>query len=488
MDILYLDGTNLELDVLFSILEGKSYRIELANEIQLLSDTRLFHIEESNLLPHEIKESQVNPLSIPKTYAVSYGETLPKEVGMISLILLLNSSIKHANDLMEGFINRILDFINHEIYPCIHDMNNNELSAMSELALILSGEKGTTSFYNGEYRSTDELLKELNLEKLELNLKEIAFITKLCCVSTALSIQALKEAKKLAKTADICISMNLEGIRGETGAFDKRLHELARPFANQIISAENTRRLLEDSEFTTEKARIVFGGDKGARCQDAISYRAAPQTHGGVRDTVQWLEENLKNEINAISYRINPLVGYSLDLMVIALADLGNISERRSFRLNDSHLSYGLPMNLVGENPGFNHGFPVIQAAATAVLAELKLLALPSAASSVIDGRNDGYNCTTYLSAQKTLEATSLLAKVLAVEMLMTAQAMDLVKDKLKDFKFGKGTTAAIDEFRKHIEMTRVNRFAVPDMVEADRLVAEAVVLDAVEKAIGRLK
>ncbi|WP_432667008.1 aromatic amino acid ammonia-lyase [Wukongibacter baidiensis] len=488
MDTLYLDGTNLELDVLFSVLEGKNYKIEVTNEAQLSSDTGLFHIEESNLLSRGIREKQINPLDIPRTYAVSYGKTLPKEVGKISLILLLNSSIKQANNLRKDFISRILDFINYGIYPCIHEVNNNELSAMSELALILSGEKGTTSFYNGEYHNTDELLKELNLEKLEFNLKEVAFITKLCCVSVALSIQALREAKKLAKTADICIAMNLEGIRGETGAFDKRLHELARPFANQIISAENTRRLLENSEFTTEEARITFGGDKGARCQDAISYRATPQTHGGVRDTIQWLEENLKSEINDISYRINPLIGYSLDLMTIALADLGNISERRSFRLNDSNLSYGLPMNLVGENPGFNHGFPVIQAAATAVLAELKLLALPSTSSSIIDGRNDGYNCTTYSSAQKTLEAMPLLTKVLAIEMLMTAQAMDLAKDKLKDFKFGKGTTAAIDEFRKYVEMTRINRFAVPDMVEADRLVAEAVVLDAVEKAIGRLK
>jgi histidine ammonia-lyase len=293
--------------------------------------------------------------------------------------------------------------------------------------------------------------------------------------------------EKLAKTADICVAMNLEAIRGETGAFDKRLHELGRPFPNQIISAENIRRVIDGSEFTTEKARMAYGGDHGPRCQDAICIRAVPQTHGGVRDTIQWLKENLQNEINSASHKINPIIGYSIDLMIIALTDLGNISERRSFRLTDTNLTYGLPMNLVGENPGFNHGFPVIQAAATAVLGELKLLAMPCTAYSAIDPANKEYICTTYSSALKSIEVLSLLNKVLAIEMLMTAQGMDLAKEKLTGFEFGGGSKAAHMEFRKHVKMTRVNRFAAPDMVEADRLVEEGTVLCAVEKAIGKL-
>jgi histidine ammonia-lyase len=173
--------------------------------------------------------------------------------------------------------------------------------------------------------------------------------------------------------------------------------------------------------------------------------------------------------------------------MIIALTDLGNISERRSFRLTDTNLTYGLPMNLVGENPGFNHGFPVIQAAATAVLGELKLLAMPCAAYSEIDPVNKEYSCATYSSAFKAIEVLSLLNKILAIEMLMAAQGMDLAKDKLIDFEFGVGSKAALLEFRKHVKVTRGNRFAAPDMVEADRIVNEGKVLNAVEKAIGKL-
>ncbi|MGE5631988.1 MAG: aromatic amino acid lyase [Caulobacteraceae bacterium] len=482
--ILSLDGTNLKLENLFSVLEGNPCEINLVKGKFEQPGEELFKLRKS-LIPEEASEKAA--LSIPEVYAECYGELLPKETGMLSLFLLLDQSLKCRQTLRAEFIERIMGFINNGIYPCIHKANRTEPSAMSELALILSGDENTLCCYDGECISVEKALKATGLSKFQYTTEEIAFITNLCCISTALAILALNEAEKLAKTADICVGMNLEAIRGETGAFDRRLHELGRPFPNRIISAENIRRVIEGSEFTTEKARIAFGGDHGPRCQDAICIRAVPQTHGGVRDTIQWLKENLQNEINSASYRINPIIGYSIDLMLIALTDLGNISERRSFRLTDTNLTYGLPMNLVGENPGFNHGFPVIQASATAVLGELKLLAMPCAAYSGIDPISKEYVCKTYSSAIKAIEALSLLNKVLAIEMLMAAQGMDLAKDKLTGFEFGNGSKAALLEFRKHVKVTRANRFAAPDMVEADRIVNEGTVLAAVEKTVGKL-
>ncbi|HYE80839.1 MAG TPA: aromatic amino acid ammonia-lyase [Clostridia bacterium] len=481
---LCLNGANLKLEDLFSVLEGRLYEVKVLEGEAGQLDEELFMLRES-LIPGG--KSQTMPLDIPQAYAECRGELLPKGIGMLSLYLLLNESLKYSHILGTALVERILCYINNGIFPCIHKMNKTELSAMSELALALEGDENTLCFFNGESSSTVRVLEAAGLDRYEYTIEEITFITNLCCISTAVTVLALKEAEKLAKTADVCTAMNLEAIRGETGAFDKRLHELGRPFPNQIISAENIRRVIEGSEFTTEKARIVYGGDHGPRCQDAICIRAVPQTHGGVRDTIQWLKENLKNEINSISHRINPVIGYSIDLMITALIDLGNISERRSFRLTDTNLTYGLPMNLVGENPGFNHGFPVIQASATAVLGELKLLSMPCTAYSTIDPVSKEYICTTYSSALKTIEVISLLDKILAVELLMAAQGMDLAKDRLVDFEFGAGSKAALTEFRKHIKVTRSNRFAVPDMVESDRLVRESIVLNAVEEAVGKL-
>ncbi len=482
---LYLDGSNLELGALFSILEGNHYEVGTLEGTVGQVEEELFMLRES-LVPDE--ESVVTPIDIPRVFAECSGELLSKEIGMVGLLLLLNQGVKYTGILGSRLVDRIVSFVNKGIYPCIHENNRTELSAMCELALSLAGDENARCFYNGGYVSSEKAVEDAGLGKYQYSNEEITFITNLCCMSTSLAVYSLKEAEKLAKTADICVAMNLEAIRGETGAFDKRLHELGRPYPNQIISAENIRRVIDGSEFTTEKARIAYGGDHGPRCQDAICIRAVPQTHGGVRDTVEWLKKNLQEEINSGSHRINPAIGYSIDLMIIALTDLGNISERRSFRLTDTNLTYGLPMNLVGDNPGFNHGFPVIQASATAVLGEMKLLSMPCAAYSNIDPISKEYVCMTYTSALKAKAALSLLEKILAIEVLMTAQGMDLVKDKLTDFHFGIGTNAALTEFRKNVKVTRANRFAAPDMVEADRLVREGTVLAAVESAIGKLK
>lgn len=452
--ILNLDGKSLTVESIFSFLN------EEIDEINIQTS------EKGKLAGNTLhRKEELTPFN-PENHVLNIGPLQDKEPSIIALILILNASMKNGIDFSEASKKHILNYINKHEWPALHAANQDEISSLSELILVVE-----KSSHNG----------------LCFSDAERSLITEKCFFSTALALWALYRSKMLVKTADLCTAMNMEAIRGELGAFDKRLHELGRPYPNQIIVAENVRRLLDGSEFTSEKARIAYGGDHGPRCQDAICIRAVPQTHGGVRDTLSWLEKNLNCELNNVSSHINPLIGYSLDLMVIALADLGNISERRSFRLNDSGLSYGLPMNLVGENPGFNHGFPVIQAASTAVLAELKLLALPSSAFSYINDKTNRYQCTTSRSGLKAIQANHLLAKVLSIEVLMSAQGMDLVRNKLPELKFGKGTNAAYAFFRKQIKMTKTNRYAAPDMVSADKLVSEGAVLMAAENKVGNL-
>ena len=171
-------------------------------------------------------------------------------------------------------------------------------------------------------------------------------------------IYTYARSMEIAKAADLSLALNLEAIRGEKGAFDLRLHSQARPFEQQHRSAENTLRFLEGSNFTEDEGRFEYGYDDHPRCQDAISYRSAPQTHGGARDVLDFLKDTLVLAINEDTYLPEQL-RYSLDLTMAALADLGNISERRSFRLNGYQLSYGLPPNMVYQDPGYNYGFAV---------------------------------------------------------------------------------------------------------------------------------
>ncbi|NUU59363.1 aromatic amino acid ammonia-lyase [Paenibacillus agri] len=482
---LQLDGSNLKMEDMAAVLAGKIFKVSI---VKSHSQTSERSFQQSDLPTKSFGEQGEGFLDSLRDWVQSDGELLPKEVGLLSLYLLLNHSVKHSDVLSDGLLQRVLLFVNHGIEPCLHKENRTETSAMSELALILYGEEELLCYHQGQFKAVGSLFEELGLTKLQYTREDVAFITGLCCVSTAMSIYAAAEASRLTKTADICVAMQLEAIRGETGAFDRRLHELGRPYNSQIEVAENVRRIIKDSEFTTERGREAYGGDNGPRCQDAISIRAVPQTHGGVRDTVKWLKEQLDKDINDIAEKSNPLIGYLLDLVIVGLIDLGNISERRSFRLLDSKMSYGLPMNLVGENPGFNHGFPVIQAAATAILAEMKLLALPNTAFSKIDHITRKYVCTTLESSLKMLDAISLLNKILGIEMYMAAQGMDLAKSKLVDFEFGIGSKEALHVFRNFVQTVKVNRFASPDMVAAEKVVTDGIVLQAVEDIVGNLK
>lgn len=118
--ILCLDGTNLMLENLFSVQEGDLYEVKVQKGKPEQIDEELFMLRKA-LRPNE--KFEMTPLSIPKAYAECYGELLPNEIGMLSLFLLLNQSIKYSNVLRIAFIERILCFINNEIYPCIHKMN-----------------------------------------------------------------------------------------------------------------------------------------------------------------------------------------------------------------------------------------------------------------------------------------------------------------------------------------------------------------------------
>lgn len=277
---------------------------------------------------------------------------------------------------------------------------------------------------------------------------------------------ACLRAGRSIRMADVAVAMNLEAIRGEQGAFDARLHELARPFPGQIESAANVRRLIDGSRLVTEEGRRAYGYDKKPRVQDAICVRATPQTHGGVRDVFHWACRQVQSDL--LQHACHPYrTEYALNALGTALADLAHISERRSFRLDETKLSYGLPMNLVPDELGINYGFPIIQSTQAAEVAELKLFTLPDTA--VKSGRES----EPYSAACRILRILMLLDRVLAVEILMSSQGMDIVQAKLPDFPAGKGTSAVRDRLRQDVAMMDENRFAAPDMQEAERLLVD---------------
>lgn len=300
-------------------------------------------------------------------------------------------------------------------------------------------------------------------------------------VLAGLARYAMARVERVLKFADLALAMNLEAVRGELGAFDDRLHSLGRPFPGQIACAANVRKLVEGSELTCDKGRFAFGYDKAPRVQDAICLRAAPQTHGGARDMFTFAAEQVERDIadNSPAMERTEL---ALTVLLTALADLAHISERRAFRLNDTHFSYGLPMNLVVGDVGINHGFPVVQSTQAALVAELKLLTAPAQLLRV------GSESVAYFSVCKVIKAVELTERVLSVEILMSAQGMDIVKRKVPELSFGLGTGAAHRCLRSRVAVLEENRFMAPDMAAALELLNRGELLAAAESAAGALQ
>ena len=301
------------------------------------------------------------------------------------------------------------------------------------------------------------------------------------CVTLGMAMYICMLADLAVKNADITLTMNLEAIRGELGAFDRRLHELGRPFPGQIQCAENVRRINEGSTATTDEGRYAYGYDTKPRVQDAICVRAAPQTHGGVRDVLHWCQAQVLRDWQTHAkslYRTE----YAMNALATALADLTHISERRAFRLDDSKLSYGLPMNLVPDELGINYGFAIIQSTQAAETAEVKLLTLPTAAMK----RNG--ECLAYLAVSRQFELIKKMNRVFAVEALMSAQGMDIVRMRVPECVFGKGSEAALARLRQSVALQDRNRFVAPDMIAAEDLISGGALLQAVEAAVGALQ
>jgi histidine ammonia-lyase len=258
--------------------------------------------------------------------------------------------------------------------------------------------------------------------------------------STAVAALALVGAERLARAADVAAALSIDALRGSIRPFDPRIHE-ARPYRGQITSAGNIRRLVEGSAINASHA------DCG-RVQDAYSMRCAPQVHGAAREALDFVRRVLLLEANAATD--NPMVfvgdgeagrneeiisggnfhgapvALAADFLVLALAQLATISERRSDRLVNPALS-DLPAFLT-RHSGLQSGFMMAQVTAAALASEIKTLAVPASADTIPTSANrEDHVSMSMGAAHKASRALDLATRVIAIELLCGAQAIDLL-------------------------------------------------------------
>lgn len=410
----------------------------------------------------EVEQLQRN---IVVSHAVGVGD--PFDTATVRAIMLIR-----ANTLARGFsgirletLQLILDFLNQGVHPIIPEKGSlgasGDLAPLAHFACVLIGEGKAE--YNSEILPGIDALTKAGLEPVTLKAKEGLALTNGTTVMTAVGLLETAKAHELAELADISGCLSLEALHGTLSAFDDRIHQL-RPHPRQLDCARNLRTILDGSEF-------VRGFDP-ANVQDAYTLRCIPQVHGACRDAVAYAEWLLKIELNSVTD--NPLIfqddagnievisggnfhgeplALAFDYLTIALAELGNISERRIMRLTDEASNAHVLPAFLTDHGGLNSGFMIVQYTAAALCTENKVLAHPASVDTIPSSANVEDHVSMGVTAVlKLRQVAENLANILAVELFCAAQGIDFRRQQIGVEKnLGKGTSSLYHEIRERV-------------------------------------
>jgi histidine ammonia-lyase len=365
------------------------------------------------------------------SHACSMGREVAPEI--IKLMLLLKAhalSLGHSGVQLET-VQRILDFYNNDIFPIVYEQGSlgasGDLAPLANLFLPLIG-MGEVR-WKGKKLLAEEVLKKFGWKPIDLKSKEGLALLNGTQFMSAHGVFAMLRAFKVVKLSDIIGALSLDAFDGRIEPFHKNLHEV-RPHMGQIETARNIRKILEGSELISRPKKHV---------QDPYSFRCIPQVHGASKDAINYAAHVLLTEINSVTdnptiwadedtilsggnFHGQPLA-LTFDFLAIALAELGNISERRISQLIFG--LRGLPEFLVA-NPGLNSGLMIPQYAAAAMVSQNKQLCTPSSVDSIVssNGQEDHVSMGAN-AATKLVKVLENVERILSIELLNAAQALD---------------------------------------------------------------
>ncbi len=416
------------------------------------------------------------------SHAAGVGEPFPREVVRAMLLLRANTLALGHSGCRPLLVDRLLEFLRAGIHPVVPEQGSvgasGDLAPLAHLGLPLIG-RGQVEF-RGQVVPSLIALREAGLEPLTLEAKEGLALLNGTQMMSAIGALLLADADRLVKTASVAAALSVEALLGTDVAFSAA-YQLARPHPGQIAVAAELRHLLRDSGLQ----RSHHG--HAHKVQDPYSLRCVPQVHGAVRDALDYLRRVLDIELNSATD--NPLVfpgggiageatmatgggrvisggnfhGEPLALVIdyakIAISELASISERRTARLTDAHLS-GLPPFL-SDAPGLQSGLMIAQYTAAALVNELQTLAHPSSVDTIPTSANQedhvSMGATGALHLRDVVDRTET---VLAIEALCAAQGLDF----RAPLRPGVGVAAAHRRLRARVPHLDADRPPGPDI------------------------
>lgn len=387
------------------------------------------------------------------SHACGTGERVPSEIVKIILLLKIQSLSYGHSGVQLSTVERLIAFFNNNIIPVVYQQGSlgasGDLAPLAHLSLPLLG-LGQVD-YHGQIRDASEIMEEFGWEPIELQSKEgLALLngTQFMC---AYGVYAINAAIRLAEWADTIGAMSLDSFDGRLEPFEVMVNEV-RPYPGQLKTASNIRKALNGSEIAAQNKVHV---------QDPYSFRCIPQVHGASKNTIDFVARILTVEINSVTdnptiFPENDMIisagnfhgepiAQPMDFLAIAMEELSNISERRTYQLISGER--GLPRFLVAK-PGLNSGFMIPQYTAASIVSQSKGLAMPASVDSIpsSQGQEDHVSMGSN-SATKLYRVIKNTERVLAIELLNAAQALDFRRP-LKSSDYIEGI---FKDFRKHV-------------------------------------
>ncbi|HZZ98037.1 MAG TPA: histidine ammonia-lyase [Jatrophihabitantaceae bacterium] len=432
--------------------------------------------------------------SLIRSHAAGSGPEVEREVVRALMLLRLSTLATGRTGIRPQTAATLAALLDRGITPIVREYGSlgcsGDLAPLAHVALALLGE-GTVRDPSGAQRRASEVLAEHGIEPLVLHEKEgLALINGTDGMLGQLLL-ACTDLELLLRTADITAAMSVEAMLGTSAVFAADLQAL-RPQPGQAIAAANMRALLADSPIMASHA-----GPDCVYVQDAYSMRCAPQVAGAARDTLAHartvasyeLSSAVDNPVVTVDGRVESNgnfhgapVGYVLDFLAIQAADVASMSERRTDRMLDVARSRGLPPFLA-DDPGVDSGHMIAQYTQAALVSELKRLAAPASVDSIpSSAMQEDHVSMGWSAARKLRRSVDALGRVLAIELLTAARALDM----RAPLQPGPATGAVVRALRASVPGPGPDRFLAPEIEATVQFVQSGGAVAAADSALAK--
>jgi len=509
MKTVFIDGERLTLEQVLEVAEGK-VKVKISPTVEkkvrrsrdfiekaldqgekIYGVTTGFGLLSDQLIDHsQIEDLQRNLI---RSHSVGVGQSFDEVTTRAIMLLRANVIAMGYSGVRMEVLKRLIDMVNKRVHPLVPEQGSvgasGDLAPLAHLTSVLIGEG--EAIFNGKAMPGKKAMEMAGIPILTLKAKEGLALVNGTQVMTAVGLLSLLRAERLCKLADIVGACTLDALKGSLSAFDPDIQRV-RPFPGSLAVSKNFKKLGRYSE-------IAKSHQFCSKIQDAYSLRCIPQVHGAVRDALAYVRKILEIEVNSATD--NPLifaeqrkilncgnfhgepVAFALDLLGIAVSELGGISERRIEKLINPALS-GLPAFLTMEG-GLHSGLMMVQVSAAALVSENKILAHPASVDSIPTSadKEDHVSMGT-IAARKGRDITRNVEHILAMELLCATQGLEF----LLPLQPGIGIKEAYHVVREKIPPIKGDRRFSEDIKKIQLLIESGELLNQVEKVAGQLK